>query len=139
MAAFFASSCRSPAPEVATILFCDDNPRIQRLFAAVFGPTGHRVVLADDAIQALAEVERATPDLVITDNAMPGMSGIELVTALRRRPELATVPIVMLSASTEAQREEEALAAGATGFLRKPFSPDEMLRAVAAYLAGRRD
>ena len=124
---------------MATILFCDDNPRIQRLFTAIFATTEHRVVVAGDAREALAEVERSRPDLVITDNAMPGQSGMELVAALRRRPELASVPIVMLSASTEARREEEALAVGATGFLRKPFSPEEMLRAVDEYLSGRRD
>ena len=106
---------------------------------AIFAGTDHRIVVAGDAAAALAEVERATPDLVITDNAMPGKSGIELVAALRRRPELAAVPVVMLSASTEAQREEDALAAGATGFLRKPFSPEEMLKAVESYLSGRRD
>jgi two-component system, chemotaxis family, chemotaxis protein CheY len=123
---------------VATVLFCDDNPRIQRLFVAIFATTDHRVVVAGDAREALAEVERVRPDLVITDNAMPGMSGIELVAELRRRPELASVPLVILSASTEASREEEARAAGATGFLRKPFSPEEMLAAVDSYLAGRR-
>lgn len=123
---------------MATILFCEDNPRIQRLFAAALEPFGHRVLAAVDGPAALRLLEETTPDLVITDYAMPGMSGIELLRALRGRPELEQVPVALLSASTEADRRQEALAAGAAAFLVKPFSPEEMLREIESLLGGRR-
>lgn len=120
---------------MATILVCDDEPPLRELMRAAVGP-GHRYLEAPDAATAREAIEYARPDLVLLDLMLPGESGLELLRTLRRDPELAAVPVVVVSAWADEEHRREAEDAGADLFLAKPFLPEE-LGAIAAQLLRR--
>jgi CheY-like chemotaxis protein len=119
---------------MATILYAEDNQRIQKLFTIAFRGTGHEVVTADNGAQALDLVRARRPDLIVTDLAMPEVDGIKLLQAVKADPALAGIPVVLISASTERARLEQALALGAVAFILKPFSPAELRDRLEAVL-----
>ena len=110
---------------MATILVCDDEAPLRELMRAAVGP-GHRYLEAPDTDTAREAMAYARPDLVLLDVMLPGASGIELLREIRRSPELAAVPVVVVSAWADEQHRREAEDAGADAFLAKPFLPDEL-------------
>src|SRR5215207_9471346 len=112
----------------ATILVADDEPAIRDLLAVLLEAAGHRVLRAADGEEALALLVGARPDLLITDHAMPGPTGLDLIDYLRAHPALA-VPVILLSATARGP------ARAPTVLLAKPFDVDQLLGAVAALLA----
>lgn len=92
------------------------------------------VVEAGHGQEALAQVGQHKIDLVITDLNMPVMDGIELIKQLRGRPECRFLPVLMLTTESQASRKADGKAAGATGWLVKPFNPDQLLQVVARVL-----
>jgi CheY-like chemotaxis protein len=117
---------------MAVVLVVDDLPQIRQLVRVTLGSRGHRVVQAEDGIRALQMMREAPPDLVVMDVAMPGPSGLDVCRLMRRDPALAALPVIILTAS--GQTERDALRAGATAFLDKPFSPMALLALVASLL-----
>jgi CheY-like chemotaxis protein len=97
------------------------------------GNAGYEVRLAEDAITAGHLILRDPPDLVLLDIDMPHMSGLELLEAMRADPMLPKVPVVLLTAHTDAQGRAKELG---VGFLSKPIFLDQLLREVAHYLPG---
>lgn len=89
-------------------------------------------VEASDGETALTETRERRPALVILDVMLPRRNGLEVLTEIRRSPELAGTPVVVVTAWTHA--EPSALAAGANRVLRKPFDPDELIAAVEELL-----
>jgi CheY-like chemotaxis protein len=83
---------------LATIVFCEDDPTIQKLIRVTLRPTPYDVHVAADGIAALALIERVRPEVVFADVAMPGLDGLQLVSALKAGPHLAHIPVVMLTA-----------------------------------------
>lgn len=122
---------------MATILIVDDSPVSRRLLAYALRPTGHHLITAADAQEALSCMEHTCPDLIIADLAMPRMSGVALFQHVRAAERLRAIPLVMLTASGQEQHRREAQAAGADGFLTKPASSRELLSVVERWL-GRR-
>ncbi len=97
---------------------------------------GHEVVSAVDGVDGLAKANSGIPvDLVITDVNMPNMDGITLVRELRRLPQYRGVPLLMLTTEGSAEKKQEGRAAGATGWIVKPFDPDRLLATVQKVLA----
>jgi two-component system chemotaxis response regulator CheY len=96
---------------------------------------GHEVQQAANGDEALKIAERQTFDLVITDVNMPVMDGLTLVRHLRNLPNYRGVPLLMLTTEATTERKLEGKAAGATGWLVKPFNPDRLLATVAKVLA----
>ncbi len=111
---------------MANVLTVDDSPSICQMVKLVLAPAGHTVVAAGDGAAGLAKAKTQRFDLVITDLNMPVMNGMEMIRALRALPAYAGVPIVFLTTESDAAIKSEAKAAGATGWLTKPFMPDHL-------------
>lgn len=118
---------------MANVLTVDDSPSICQMVRLVLGPAGHNVVAASDGAAGLAKARSERFDLVITDLNMPVMNGMAMIRALRALPAYVGVPIVFLTTESDETIKTEAKAAGATGWLTKPFKP-EQLHAVIAKL-----
>jgi two-component system chemotaxis response regulator CheY len=104
-------------------LIVDDSATMRRIIANSLGKLGHAdVVQAEDGVDALSKFD-ASIDFVITDWNMPRMSGTELATALRARPDGRTVPILMVTARSERDDIVEALSRGVNNYIVKPFTP----------------
>jgi CheY-like chemotaxis protein len=122
-----------PAPDraAATILVCDDDPSLRELVRAVLG-TRYEFVEAADGLEALALARELRPDLIVLDVMLPGLSGIDVLEALRGDVELQGMPVVVITAWSHA--EVDAQLAGADRFVSKPFDPDDLSRAVEELL-----
>ncbi len=112
------------------ILTVDDNERNVRLIEAMLSPHGYQILPAYSGHEALRQVKRQSPDLVILDIVMPEMDGYEVARILRADPEYKALPILMLTALRDGDDMAKALAAGADDFLTKPFSFVELLTRV---------
>jgi DNA-binding response OmpR family regulator len=91
---------------------------------------GFQVTEAEDGYDALAKVDRNKPDLVLLDVMMPGIDGFAVCESLRSTAATAQLPIIMLSAKTDLSSIKRGLRVGATKYLTKPISPDELTRHV---------
>jgi two-component system response regulator ResD len=123
---------------MASVLIVEDDGAIAALVRDHLVRAGHDVTLASDGDEALTQAEASRPDLVVLDVMLPGRSGLEVCSALRRRPPPQPV-VLMLTAR---QSEDDAVAgfeAGADDYVRKPFGVMELVRRVEALLVlGRR-
>jgi CheY-like chemotaxis protein len=104
-----------------TILVVDDSAVNRKLLAAVLRAGGYQVLLAETAEQALIILATALPDLVLVDVQLPGMSGLDFTRCLREDSRTRSLAVVILTAEVSPQSEQEALDAGANGFLGKPI------------------
>ena len=120
-----------PDDRAATILVCDDDPSLRELVRAVLGPR-YRFVEAADGTEALGLAHEEPPDLIVLDVMLPGLSGIEVLEALRNDDELKSIPVVVITAWSHA--EIDAQVAGADRFVSKPFDPDDLSTAVEELL-----
>lgn len=118
-----------------TALVVDDSPSMRSLVGATLRAIGFTVTEADNGKTALAAADRAsTFDLVVTDLNMPVMDGITFVGQLRTRPKLKYTPVLMLTTESSAEQKSKAKAAGATGWLTKPFEPKQLVATVQRVL-----
>ncbi|MBF6988432.1 MULTISPECIES: response regulator [Cupriavidus] len=128
-----------------SILVVDDSPSLRRMIGACLRAGGFDVTEAADGEQAYALADTAAADddaadhvafgMLVTDQVMPGMDGLTLIRRLRASARYAAIPILMLTTEHDGSIREQARAAGASGFLPKPFDPDALMQAVAALLA----
>lgn len=118
----------------AHILVVDDEPDISALVAYHLARESYRVRTAADGTEALRAVEAEHPDLIVLDLMLPGMSGLDVLRELRRRPEAEDIPVILLTARREEKDRIEGLSLGADDYLAKPFSPQELLLRVGAVL-----
>lgn len=116
-----------------TVLVCDDEKVLVDLIRASLDGR-YALVEAGDGDEALLRARDRCPDLILLDMMMPGRSGLDVLREVRRDPDLAQVPVIMLTARTQAADREAAEQAGADTFLAKPFSPTELVAVVAAAL-----
>src|SRR4029453_3251717 len=115
------------------ILLADDNADLRAYVSRLLRPT-YDVTAVADGEQALRAVLKLRPDLVLADIMMPKLDGIELVRALRAEPEVASVPVVLLSAWAGEEAKIEGLDTGADDYLVKPFSSRELLARIRSQL-----
>lgn len=125
-----------PAAKItpAKILVVEDERDIAALIAYHLTKEGFRVRTAEGGNEALGAVAAERPDLVVLDLMLPGFSGYEVLTEMRRRPELADVPIIVLTARREEADRIKGFELGADDYLTKPFSPRELVLRVGAVL-----
>jgi len=117
------------------ILVVDDEMGARTLLGIMLGHAGFTVITAKDANEALSLLEQPDrPDLIILDVMMPGMDGIELCRTIRRRPGLATLPILILSARTNLEDIGRGLEAGANDYLPKPVLNHDLKAKVRALI-----
>jgi two-component system chemotaxis response regulator CheY len=119
---------------MARILAVDDSAAMRQMVGITLTGAGHQVEQAIDGREALQIAERTKFDLVITDVNMPNMDGITLVRELRGRPNYKFVPMLVLTTEATAERKQQGKAAGATGWLVKPFNPERLLATIAKVL-----
>lgn len=116
------------------VLIADDEPNQLELVSFNLTQAGYTVTKASDGQQALDLAEELVPDLMILDWMMPKLSGIDVCQAIRQKPELKHLPVVMLSARGEEGDKILGLDIGADDYITKPFSPRELLSRVQAVL-----
>ncbi|MGL6046798.1 MAG: response regulator [Vogesella sp.] len=112
------------------ILTVDDSASIRQMVAFTLKSAGYEVVEASDGNAGLSKAQAGQVDLVLTDQNMPGMDGLTLIRSLRRLPNYASVPILMLTTESSDQMKAQGRAAGATGWLVKPFDPQKLVDVV---------
>lgn len=112
-----------------TILTVDDSSSVRQMVRFTLSDAGYNVVEAVDGRDALAKLTGSV-NLVITDLNMPNLDGIGLIRGIRANPAFRGVPILMLTTESQESRKQEGKAAGATGWIVKPFSKQQMLAVV---------
>jgi two-component system chemotaxis response regulator CheY len=112
------------------IVAVDDSKTIRDVVAFTLRSAGHEVREAEDGQDGLKVLGSTRVDLIITDLNMPKMDGIALIRALRSHPVHRTTPILILTTESDASKKAEGKAAGATGWLVKPFVPERLIELV---------
>lgn len=119
---------------MATILTVDDSASMRQMVAFTLKGAGHTVIEAEDGRAALDAVKGRKVDAVVTDVNMPRMDGIALVKSLRALPDFKFTPILLLTTESGDSKKAEGKAAGATGWLVKPFNPDQLVATIKKVL-----
>ena len=118
-----------------TVLVVDDSPTMRQMVAFTLSNAGFTVVEAGNGKEAMGKIGGGTkPDLVVTDLNMPEMDGITLIQEIRKNPALKFMPILMLTTESSDDKKEAGQAAGATGWVVKPFNPEQMLKVIQKVL-----
>lgn len=112
------------------VLTVDDSRTIREMVAFTLKGAGYEVAEAADGQQALSLLSGTKVDLVIADLNMPVMDGLTLIRKVRATPALRTLPILMLTTESDEKKKSEGRAAGATGWIVKPFNPDKLVSVV---------
>ncbi len=112
------------------ILIADDSGSVRQMLSFVLTQAGFEVLSAEDGQEALDKAPAFSPHLVITDLNMPKLNGIELVKSLRAITGFRFIPILVLTTEGQEEKKQAGRAAGATGWLVKPFMPDKLLAVV---------
>jgi CheY-like chemotaxis protein len=120
---------------MACIVFCEDDPTIQKLIRISLRATGHDIHIASDGAEGMMLIERLRPHLVFTDVSMPSMDGIQLCTALRAQTELAHIPIVIMTASGSRSDLNEVMRQDTLAVILKPFSTQDLRRMIERFLS----
>ena len=123
------------APSPAKVLIVDDEPNILLSLQFLMKKAGYDVRTAKDGEQALAEVAREKPDIVLLDVMMPKLDGFSVCQRIKSDPALAGVRVVMLTARGRDVEREKGLSLGADDCITKPFSTKDAIDRVAALLA----
>jgi two-component system response regulator FlrC len=116
----------------AKILVVDDDPHMQEGVRVALSRGSYEIVVATDGIKAMEALDKQEFDLIVTDQKMPNMSGIELLTTLQKRE--SSIPVVMITAYGTITQAVEAMQLGAADFITKPFSSKELLQVVERVL-----
>jgi two-component system chemotaxis response regulator CheY len=116
------------------IMTVDDSASVRQMVSFTLKGAGYEVTEAQDGQDALSKLTGAGVQMVITDLNMPNMNGLDLIRALRAKPECKFMPIVFLTTESQAEKKTEAKTAGATGWIVKPFKPDQLLAVVKKVL-----
>jgi two-component system, chemotaxis family, chemotaxis protein CheY len=110
-----------------TILSVDDSASIRQMVKMTLGAAGYTVIEAADGAQGLVQARSKTMDVILTDLNMPVMDGMTFVREVRKLPSYVGVPILLLTTESDAEKKAQAKAAGATGWITKPFQPQQLL------------
>ena len=110
----------APDPH-ATVLLVDDEDQLRRVMRDLLQREGYRVAEAQNGIEALDQVDRHAPDIIVLDLNLPGLDGYGVLSHLRSRPATSKIPVVVLTARGDEDNEVRVLELGADDFLSKPF------------------
>jgi two-component system chemotaxis response regulator CheY len=116
------------------ILAVDDSPSVRQMVKFTLSSAGYEVVEASNGADGLSKAQATSLDMVVTDLNMPVMNGLDLIRALRKLPAYRGVPILFLTTESDAEKKKEAKAAGATGWITKPFQQDQLVAVVRKVL-----
>ena len=113
-----------------TIMTVDDSASIRLMVTFTLRELGYEIVEAANGRDALKKLEKHHIHMLITDINMPEMDGISLVRTIRENPSYKFIPIIILTTESEEEKKREGKAAGATGWIVKPFRPDQLVSVV---------
>jgi two-component system chemotaxis response regulator CheY len=116
------------------ILAVDDSPSVRQMVKLSLSGAGYDIVEAGDGAEGLSKARASTLDLVVTDLNMPVMNGLGLIRELRKLPAYRGVPILFLTTESDPEMKQQAKAAGATGWITKPFQQDQLVAIVRKVL-----
>jgi len=119
---------------MAKILAVDDSASMRQMVSFTLKGAGHDVVEAVDGREALGLAQKGPVDLVLSDVNMPNMDGITLIGELRKLASYKFTPILMLTTESGSDKKTEGKAAGATGWIVKPFNPDQLIATIKKVL-----
>jgi twitching motility two-component system response regulator PilG len=126
-----------PATGKRTVLVVDDSPTVLKIVGMALARHGHEVVVAANAMQALAKLDEVLPDLVLLDINMPHMDGYQLCKLIRANPSTGELPVVMLSGKDGFFDRVRGKLAGSTDYLTKPFDPVTLVQVVERHCRAR--
>src|SRR5881409_4250694 len=121
------------------ILYIEDNPENRMLVRAVLEAAGYDLVEADDGLAGIEAAIREEPALILLDINLPGVDGYEIVAILKSFPNLASTPVIAVTAYAMQGDRQRTLVAGCDGYLQKPINVDAFPRQVAEFLGGKRE
>lgn len=113
------------------ILIIDDSRTMRDMLRMTLEEAGYEVVAAEDGKRGLALLERERPELVVTDINMPVLDGFGFIEEARRNPAGRALPILVLTTESSPEKKQRARAAGATGWIVKPFDPAVLIKTIA--------
>lgn len=117
-----------------TIMTVDDSSSIRQMVSFTLKEAGYDVVEACDGVDALKKINNKKINMIVTDLNMPNMDGIELIRQVRMQADYRFIPIVMLTTESQVTKKEEGKKAGATGWIVKPFNPEQLLAVIQKVL-----
>lgn len=117
-----------------TILSVDDSASVRQMVSFTLKGAGYTVVEAVDGEDGLTKLTSAEVHMVITDLNMPKLDGIGFIKKLRANPKYKFIPVIMLTTESQAEKKQAGKAAGATGWIVKPFKPEQLLDVVKKVL-----
>lgn len=112
------------------VMIVDDLFSVRQVLRMTLEKEGYQVIEADSVRQALEVYPEDHVDMLITDLNMPEMDGIELIKAIRKKPGARFMPIIMLTSESNPGKKQEGKKAGASGWITKPFRPEQLLAVV---------
>ncbi|MEJ5311818.1 MAG: response regulator [Anaerolineae bacterium] len=115
---------------MTTVLVVDDELSIRRMLGYMLGKTDYTVLMASDGEEALEKLANNPVNVLLLDVAMPNMDGLTLLRHVRAMPDYQSLPIIMLTASTDELKRAKALDAGANMFLNKFIKPSELVKMI---------
>jgi two-component system chemotaxis response regulator CheY len=116
------------------VMTVDDSASVRQMVSLTLQRAGHDVIEASDGKEALNKLTGQPVHMIITDLNMPNMDGYEFIKATRSKPEYRCVPIIMLTTESQGEKVRKGKEVGATGWIVKPFKPDELLAVVKKVL-----
>jgi len=127
-----------PPGAKGTVLLVEDEEQLRRVMKDLLEREGYKIVEAGDGIQALEQVDRHAPDVILLDLNLPGLDGHGVLSQLRSRPTTAGIPVIVLTARGDEDNEVRVLKAGADDFLTKPFRARALSARLEAVISRRR-
>lgn len=115
---------------MSVVLAVDDSASMRQMVSFTLKTAGFDVIEAVDGVDALAKAKDKQVDVVVSDVNMPNMDGIELIGELRALPQYKFTPMLMLTTESGGDKKTEGKAAGATGWIIKPFNPEQLVKTV---------
>lgn len=117
-----------------TIMVVDDSTSVRQMVAFTIKNCGYDVIEAKDGQDALAKIDGKAVDMIITDLNMPNLDGIGLIRGVRNQPSNRFIPIIMLTTESQDSKKAEGKQAGATGWIVKPFKPEQLVGVIKKVL-----
>jgi two-component system chemotaxis response regulator CheY len=112
------------------VMAVDDSATVRQVLQMTLQGAGYEVIEAVDGRDAVEKLAKDRVDMMVTDLNMPNMDGIELIRHVRQAPGCRFMPIIMLTTESQPEKKQEGKAAGASGWIVKPFKPEQLLAVV---------
>jgi two-component system chemotaxis response regulator CheY len=116
------------------IMTVDDSASVRQMVSFTLKNEGYEVTEAVDGVDAMTKLSQQTVDMVLTDLNMPNMDGIELIKQIRANPSFKFIPIIFLTTESQQEKKQQGKQAGATGWIVKPFKPEQLVGVIRKVL-----